>query len=95
MPYNKFIKISGIKAYVYDSNGELLTTVRPDIIDVSGNYGELATDSRFWFVSFPVRKYPFTIELEYEKTSTGAFIYDSWNSIRNQMFQWNNLVPNW
>lgn len=79
IPYNKFSRISGIKAFVYDSEGKLLPGVRPDIRDVSGNFGELATDSRYWIISCPVRKYPFTIEIEYEQTYEGPFIYDNWS----------------
>lgn len=79
IPYNKFIKISGIKANVYDSNGELIPSVRPDIRDMSGNFGELATDTRYWVISCPVRKYPFTIEIEYDKVNTGSFVYENWS----------------
>lgn len=77
--YDSYIKISNIKAYVYDSNGELVTSARPRIIDISGNAGELASDNRFWAISFPVRKYPYTIEIEYEKTTKERSIFNDWN----------------
>lgn len=78
IPYDSYIKISNIKAYVYDSNGELVTSPRPGIIDASGNFGELASDNRFWAVTFPVRKYPYTIEIEYEQTNKERYIFEDW-----------------
>jgi hypothetical protein len=78
IPYNQFIKISGIKAYVYDSNGDLVLNAHPDITDVSNSYEDLANDNRYWLISFPVRKYPYTLEIEYEKSNEGSFFYDDW-----------------
>lgn len=76
--YDAYIKISNIKANVYDSNGELVSNARPRIIDASGSFDNLATDNRFWAITFPVRKYPYTIEIEYEQTNKERYIFESW-----------------
>ncbi len=76
--YDAYIKISNIKANVYDSNGELVSNARPSIIDASGSFDNLATDNRFWAITFPVRKYPYTIEIEYEQTNKERYIFESW-----------------
>lgn len=81
--YNQFVKVSGIKAYMYDGEGKLITSVSPEILDVSGNYEDLANDDRFWYILFPVKKYPYTIEYEYTEHATMPYNYNSW-SFRSQ-----------
>jgi hypothetical protein len=79
IPYNKFSSISGIKTTIYDSEGEIILSAKAEIFDMSANYDELASDQRFWAISFPLRKYPYTIEYEYEKTNKESFFYEDWS----------------
>lgn len=77
--YDEFSSVAGIRATVYDSKGEIILTAKPEIYDVSANYGELASDNRYWVISYPVRKYPYTVEVEYEKTIKESFFYENWS----------------
>ena len=79
IPYNKSVNISGIKTTVYDSKGEAVYSEKTEKYDLSANFAELASDQRYWLISFPLRKYPFTIEYEYEKTLKESFFYEDWS----------------
>jgi len=79
IPYNKSVSVNNIKATIYDSNGEVIYSAKPEIFEMSGNYAELATDLRYWVISFPLRKYPYTVEYEYEKNIRESFFYEDWS----------------
>ncbi|MDX9845990.1 MAG: DUF3857 domain-containing protein [Tenuifilaceae bacterium] len=78
--YDKFDKIKGIKASVYDENGKLVEVLRStDILDMSAVAGgSFHTDSRVKTILFPLMKYPYTIEYEYDIISNGTLSYPTW-----------------
>ena len=78
--YDKFDKIKGIKASVYDENGKLVEVLRStDILDMSAVAGgSFHTDSRVKTILFPLMKYPYTIEYEYNIISNGILSYPTW-----------------
>jgi len=67
--YNKFSKIKYLKGKVYDEKGEIIKTLGlMDVFDVSAIFGgSFYSDDRMKLIYFPVYKYPYTIEYEYEK----------------------------
>lgn len=79
IPYNSFSSIGGIKATVYDNNGNIILSAKPEIFEMNSNNDELATDLKFWIISFPLRKYPYTIEYEYEQKNNESFFYEDWS----------------
>lgn len=78
IPYNSFSTISSIKATVYDDNGDVIFSAKPEIFEMNGDNDELASDLKFWIISFPLRKYPYTIEYEYEQRNNSSFFYEDW-----------------
>lgn len=79
--YDKFSKISGIRARVFDENGEQIKKVPLDeILDYSAISGfSTYEDNRVKFIDPKVRNYPFTVEYTYEKSWDGCFSYPSWS----------------
>ncbi len=78
--YDKFDKIKGIKASVYDEKGKLVEVLRStDILDMSAVAGgSFHSDSRVKTILFPLMKYPYTIEYEYDIISNGTLSYPTW-----------------
>lgn len=79
--YDKFDKVKRIKASVYDENGKLVEVLRSkDILDMSAVAGgTFHTDARVKTILFPLMKYPYTIEYEYEIISNGILNYPTWS----------------
>jgi transglutaminase-like putative cysteine protease len=78
--YDEFDKVKGVKASVYDENGKLVEVLRSsDILDMSAVAGgSFHTDARVKTLLFPLMKYPYTIEYEYEIISNGILSYPTW-----------------
>src|SRR5688572_22776416 len=65
--YDKLSKITGIKANVYDAEGNLIRKAKPsEIIDRSAYDGSLYSDNRYKAVDLTQGSYPYTIEFEYQ-----------------------------
>lgn len=78
--YSKFEKISGIKGSIYDEKGDLVEVIKSsNILDRSINLGgSFHSDSRVKTILFPLIKYPYTIEYEYELSINGIISYPTW-----------------
>lgn len=78
--FDKFEKVNYIRASVYDENGKLVKVIRStDIFDVSAvSGGVLHSDARKKVIRFPLMKYPYTIEYEYETTINSMMNYPAW-----------------
>lgn len=78
--YDKFDKIKGIKASAYDENGKLVEVLKSsDILDMSAAAGgSFHTDARVKTIIFPLMKYPYTIEYEFEMVSNGILSHPTW-----------------
>jgi hypothetical protein len=79
--YNKFSRVNSIKASVYDKNGKLVKILgSSEILDISAiSGGTFHSDARMKIFRFPVMKYPYTVEYEYEKTLSGLINYPTWD----------------
>lgn len=79
--YDKFSKISGIKARVFDENGEQIKKIPTDeILDYSAIPGfSIYDDNRVKYIDPKIRNFPFTVEYTYEKSWDGFFSYPSWS----------------
>lgn len=80
VPYDKYSKVKYIRGYVYNMKGDLIKSMNySDIIDMSVMSGNFYTDDRMKVVRFPVNRYPFTIEYEYEIDYSSILGYPTWN----------------
>jgi len=79
--YDKFSKVSSIKGAVYNEKGEMIKTLGIlDVYDMSAiTGGTFYSDDRMKVLLFPVYKYPYTIEYEYEEEFTSLINYPSWS----------------
>jgi len=76
--YDDFRSVSNIKAVVYDSKGKIVEVLGPSkILDISIN-SDFVSDARAKKIVFPLNKYPFTIEYEYESDLKGIINLQSW-----------------
>lgn len=66
--YDKKTKVRDLKAYVYDSNGDLIKRLKTaDIIDRSAADGmSLFTDDRYKYFDLAQPSFPYTVEFEYD-----------------------------
>jgi hypothetical protein len=79
IPFDNSTVVSNIKATVYDSNGEIIYSAIPKIFETKGDYESLASDDKFWVIRFPLRKYPFTVEYEYDVSIRESFFFQDWS----------------
>ncbi len=79
--YDKFSKVNYIRGSVYDEKGKIVKVLGSmDIYDISAITGaSFYTDDRMKVVFFPVYKYPFTIEYEYEVSFSSLMSYPNWS----------------
>jgi len=78
VPYDKFETVQKISAAVYDENGKFIESIPASrIMDVSEG-GGFVSDSRVKRIVFPVNRYPFTIEVEYEVVINGFLNLSGW-----------------
>lgn len=77
--YNSFSKINNIQGAVYDADGKLVRKVKKkEVYDQSSMYGSMYTDSRFKNIEFNHPTFPYTVEIEYKKTTSRSMHYPSW-----------------
>lgn len=78
VPYDKFSTVQRLSAAVYDADGKFIESIPASrIMDVSEG-GGFVSDSRMKRILFPVNRYPFTIEVEYDVIITGSLNLSSW-----------------
>lgn len=79
--YDKYSKVSGIRGMIYDQKGNIAEALGPsDVFDMSAiSGGTFYSDDRVKLLYFPIYKYPYTIEYEYEITFSSLLNYPSWN----------------
>lgn len=76
--YDKFMSVQRISAAVYDANGKFVESIPASrIMDVSES-GGFISDARMKRIVFPVNRYPFTIEVEYDVAINGFINLDQW-----------------
>lgn len=76
--YDRFRTVQNISASVYDENGKYIESVPGSaIMDVSEGSGFIS-DARMKRILFPVNRYPFTIEVDYDMNINGSLNLESW-----------------
>lgn len=100
--YDNFMAVTRINAAVYDANGKFVESIPSSrIMDVSES-GGFISDARMKRIIFPVNRYPFTIEVEYDVTINGSLNLEQWTfhpdpylSVEESAVQYiiPNLVP--
>ncbi len=78
--YSKLNKLDDIKVTLYDSNGKLVKKVKKaDIADFNiEGQGTFVDDTRMKYVKVPHTAYPYSLEIEYERTNEAMIFYESW-----------------
>lgn len=78
--YDRFSDIKYIRGAVYDEKGIIVKALGlADIFDMSAiNGGAFYSDDRMKVVFFPLYKFPYTIEYEYEISYSSLLNYPSW-----------------
>jgi len=78
--YDKYTRVNYIKGTVYDEKGMVIRSMRAeDIFDMSAmTGGSFYTDDRMKVMRFPLERYPYTIEYEYEVTYSSLINYPTW-----------------
>jgi hypothetical protein len=81
VPYNNFSKVKYLRGAIYDEKGKIIKVLGIlDIIDESAiTGGSFYSDERMKYLSFPIYKYPYTIEYEYEIEYSSLINYPSWD----------------
>lgn len=100
--YDNFMTVTRVNAAVYDANGKFIESIPSSrIMDVSEG-GGFISDARMKRIIFPVNRYPFTIEVEYDVVINGSLNLDQWTfhpdpylSVEESAVQYiiPNLVP--
>jgi hypothetical protein len=79
VPYDKFRTVQRLSAAVYDADGKFIESIpASSILDVSEG-GGFVSDSRRKMIIFPVNRYPFTIEVEYDEIINGSLNLMGWS----------------
>lgn len=78
--YDKFSRVNYIRGAVYDEKGMMIKSFgMSDIYDMSAITGSsFYSDDRMKVLFFPLYKYPYTIEYEYEVGYSSLINYPSW-----------------
>ncbi|HNW56584.1 MAG TPA: DUF3857 domain-containing protein [Bacteroidales bacterium] len=78
--YDKYSKINKIKGTIYDEKGQIIKVMgMSDAYDISAISGSsFYSDDRIKLLYFPIYKFPYTIEYEYEKEYTSVMNYPSY-----------------
>jgi hypothetical protein len=77
VPYDKYSKVNYIRGLIFNEKGFLEKVMRySDIIDMSAiTGGSFYSDDRMKVLRFPLYRYPYTIEYEYEIEYSGILSY--------------------
>lgn len=79
VPYDKFSKVNYIRGTIYDEKGEIIKVLGIlDVQDWSATGSSFYSDDRMKMLYFPMHKYPFTIEYEFEVEYTSLLNYPPW-----------------
>lgn len=79
LPYDKFSKVDKIRAVIYDERGEQEIKMKQSDIFDRGSLGfSLYDDNRVKIFDPQYKRYPFTLEYEYEYTYKGSLFYPEW-----------------
>lgn len=78
--YDKLSRVSNLRGTVYDEKGEVVKSMTPsEVFDMSAITGaSFYTDDRMKIMRFPLYKYPYTIEYEYETEYSSILSYPAW-----------------
>ena len=78
--YDKYSKVSNLRGTVYDEKGNLIKYLAAsDVEDMSAMSGAaFYSDDRVKIMFFPIYKFPYTIEYEYEIEYTSLLNYPTW-----------------
>lgn len=77
--YGKFRTVPRVSASVYDAKGKFIESIPASrIMDVSEGSGFIS-DARLKRIIFPVNRYPFTIEVEWDVIINGSINLSSWH----------------
>jgi hypothetical protein len=81
VPYDKYSKVNYIRGAVYDEQGKNIKMLAgQDIFDISAiTGGSFYSDDRMKVMYFPLYKYPYTIEYEYEISYSSLMGYPDWS----------------
>jgi len=81
--YDKFRKITNIKATIYDQWGERIEKVKNTDIKDYSDFGSfsLYSDNRQKYYEPQIKDYPFTVEYEYEVEYCGLLEYPGWHPV--------------
>lgn len=79
--YDKYARISSIKGTIYDEKGNIIKALGiANVFDMSAiSGGTFYSDDRVKIMYFPLYKFPYTIEYEYEITYSSLINYPSWS----------------
>lgn len=79
--YDKFSKVNYLKGAIYDEKGKMIKALGlVDSYDMSAITGSsFYSDDRMKVLYFPIYKYPYTIEYEYEIAFSSLINYPSWS----------------
>lgn len=79
--YDKFSKVNSLKGAIYDEKGKMVKALGMlDAYDMSAISGSsFYSDDRMKVLYFPIYKYPYTIEYEYEVAFSSLINYPSWD----------------
>jgi hypothetical protein len=78
--YDKYSKVNSIRGTIYDEKGNIIKALgKMDVYDMSAMSGAFYSDDRVKIMYFPLYKFPYTIEYEYEITYTSLINYPSLN----------------
>ncbi|MBC7890733.1 MAG: DUF3857 and transglutaminase domain-containing protein [Sphingobacteriaceae bacterium] len=78
--YDKLTKVTDFEAQLYDANGKSLKRLKKaDIQDLSAvSSGSLFEDNRLKVGQFRYASYPFTVEFDYETSTSNLLFYPGW-----------------
>jgi hypothetical protein len=80
MYYDKSSRIKNIKGTIYDEKGKIIKIMGiADVFDMSAiSGGSFYSDDRIKVMYFPIFRYPYTIEYEYEVEYSSVMDYPTW-----------------
>jgi len=80
LSYDSFSKINMLKGRVFDANGKMVRYIKKkEINDQSAVYGStMYSKSRLKWMDFNYPTFPYTVEIEYKKTTNRFMYYPSW-----------------
>ena len=79
--YDKLQTINYLSGKIIDQNGKEVKRIKKnEIRDYSSYDGSIYSDNRLKYLDLRYPQYPYTIEIEYEKSYNGLLYYPSWTA---------------